>query len=808
MFDDLRLALGGFVRAPGFALTAILTLALGIGANTLIFSLVYGVLLKPLPFDAPERLVAVPSVRRTEAGDLPGGASVRAMDEWRETSKTLERPAIYRSVEYTVAGHGDPERADACLVSEGFFDTLGTRPTAGRVLDARDSDAPVAVLSHELWRRRFGTSDPVGRTMRLDGRPYTVVGVMPRGFAFPSPTAALWIPRLSVAGEAKLPGVRRYEMLARLGKDATLDTARAEAAVISARLESSDARFSKGVRASVKRLEDSMVGDVRRGLLVLFAAVGAVLLVACVNVGSLALARGAKRQAELAIRSALGASRGRLVRALVAESLLLVAAGAAAGWVLAGALLPAAVAIVAPDTPRLADVAMDLPVLAFTLAASVLTVLLAGALPAWRMSRVPIRGVLSSQSGQRGPGRTWRLRAGLAGVQAAVSVLVIVGAVLFGRTLGVLLGVEADRGGNAVVTMRVTLPETACEGSPGGVECQRLIMFAREALTRVVRLGGVQAAALTTSLPPKTAEMSFTLPVRNRETGAFERYKYQIVVVDGDFFGALGIPCVRGCLFDARDTAGGETVFVVSRDFARRQFGSEDVVGRQLPFGTPDAKGMPTPATLIGVVDDVRYAGLDRPPGGAMYFSYRQKPYATFHLMARTTGSAAALAGRLRATVRELDPEVPMSQPRTLAELRRASVADPASRAVILGSLAALALLLVGVGLYANGSDMTTQRTVEIGVRMALGADGWATVRMLVVSGLAPVGVGLAVGLAAAVALSRVTASLLFGVRPTDPVTYVAAAVLIVAVAAISIAGPARRAVRIDPAAALNRGSS
>jgi putative ABC transport system permease protein len=805
MLDDLRMALKGLATVPGFALMAVATLALGIGANTLIFSLVHGVLLKPLPFRSPERLVAVPSVRRTEAGDLPGGASVRAMDEWRETSKTLERPAIYRSAEYTVAGHGDPERADACLVSEGFFDTLGTRPFAGRVLDGRDSDAPVAVLSYELWSRRFGASDPVGRTLRLDGRPYTIVGVMPRGFAFPSATAALWIPRLSVAGEARFPGVRRYEMVARLRESATLDTARSEAAVISTRLESSDADFSKGVRASVERLEDSIVGNARRGLLVLFAGVVAILLVACVKVGSLVLAREASRQGEMAIRSALGASRGRLVRALVAESLLLVAAGAAAAWVLAGSLLPAAVAIVAPDTPRLADVAMDLPVLAFTLAASVLTIVLAGALPAWRMSRVPIRGVLSCQSGQRGPGRTWRLRAALAGVQAAVSVLVIVGAVLFGRTLGVLLGVEADRGGDAVVTMRVTLPEPACEGDPGGAECQRLVTFAREALARVGRLSGVQEAALTTSLPPKTAEMSFTLPVRNRETGALERYKYQIVVVDGDFFGALGIQRVRGRLFDARDTAGGETVFVVSRDFARRQFGSEDVVGRQLPFGPPDAKGMPTPATLVGVVDDVRYAGLDRPPGGAMYFSYSQKPYATFHLMARTTGSAAALAERLRATVRQIDPEVPMAQPRTLAQLRRASVADPASRAIILGSLAALALLLVGVGLYANGSDMTTQRTVEIGVRMALGADGWATVRMLVVSGLAPVGIGLAVGLAAAVALSRITASLLFGVRPTDPVTYVAATVLIVTVAAIAIAGPARRAVRIDPAAALNR---
>jgi predicted permease len=807
IFDDLRLASRALARTPVFALTAIVTLALGIGANTLIFSLVHGVVLKPLPFKEPGRVVSVTATARHEAVDLPTRISEREFDQWRRSSTALEKIAIYRLNEFTVTGHGEPELAHACLVSEDFFDTLGTAPILGRGFAPEDAERAVLVLSHDTWRHRFGGSDPLGRTLQLDGRPYTIVGVMPHVFAFPSRDAALWVPRRSVPGETNLSRVGRYGMIARLTSGATIDGARAEAAVIWKRLEATNS-FSKGGRALVGSLQDAIVGDVRRGLLVLLAAVSAVLLVACVNVGSLCLARGGRRQGELALRSALGASRGRLVRALLAEGIVLVSAGTLVAWALAAALLPATVSIVAPDTPRLADVALDLPVLAFTLAASVLTVLLVGLLPAWRVSRTPFRDLLVGQGGTTTSARTGRLRAALTGVQAAVSILVLVSAVLFVRTLGALLDVESDHAGDSVLTLGVTLPPPAygnC-GAAGShdANCEaRERAFARDVLARVRRLGGVQSAALTTSLPPNTAEMSFTLPVRNQATGGLEAYKFNPVVVAGDYFGALGIGRLRGRVFDSRDAAGSTPVFVVGRDFARRQFGSEDVVGRQMPFGPPDAKGMPTPATVIGVVDDVRYSGLDRPAGGSIYFPYSHQPYSTFYVVVRTTGPHAAVAAALRTTVRAVDPRIPVSHVRTLNQLRHASVADPASRATILGALAAVALLLVGVGLYANSSDMTRQRTFEIGVRMALGADARATVGMLVSAGLAPVGVGLAIGLGAAAALSRFVGSLLFGVQPTDPLTYGTATALLALVAAVAVVGPARRAVRIDPALAL-----
>jgi putative ABC transport system permease protein len=394
MIDELRLALRSPTRTPAFTLTTIVTLALGIGANTAIFSLVYGVLLKPLPFAEPDRLVSVTATRSHNPIELPERTSETAFDEWRDTSRRLEHFAIYRSVEYTITGRGEPEFARACLVSEGFFTTLGTMPLVGRVLGPNDAERTVVVLSHELRRRRFGATDPLGKTVMLDGRPHTIVGVMPPAFIFPARDVVLWVPRRSVPGETKMPGFRAYQMIARLKGGATLDEARVEATVISRRLETWD-KFSKGVRASVSSLEDEIVGDVRRGLLVLFAVVGVVLLVACVNVGSLCLARAAARQGNLAVRSALGA----IVRYLLAESIVLVAAGAAAAGLLATWVLAAAVALVAPDTPRLAEIAINLPVLAFTMAVSVVSVLLVGFLPAWRASRVPPGEALSVNAG-------------------------------------------------------------------------------------------------------------------------------------------------------------------------------------------------------------------------------------------------------------------------------------------------------------------------------------------------------------------------------------------------------------------------
>jgi putative ABC transport system permease protein len=807
MIDELRLAVKSLARTPAFSLTVIATLALGIGANTAIFSLVHGVLLKPLPFAEPDRLVSVTATRHSDGVSLPAKQSERALDQWRSTSRTLERFAIHRTADYTITGVGEPEFAQVGLVSEEFFTTLGTAPLVGRTLESNDADQTVAVLSYAFWRKRFAGRDPLGSTLMLDGRPYTVAGVMPPAFAFPSRNEVLWVQRRSVPGEASTPGFRAYGMLSRLKHGATLDEARAEAAVISRQLEAWD-KFSKGVGASVVRLDEQIVGDVRNGLLLLLSVVGVVLLVACVNVQSLFLARTAARRAELAIRSALGASRARLMRYLLAESLVLVAAGTAAAALLAAWALPAAVSTLAPETPRLAEVAINLPVLAFTMAVSVVSLLVAGLLPAWHASRVPPRDALPSDAGGVGQtSRTGRLRAVLVASQAALSVVVLVAAVLFARSLGSLLQVESDYAGGNVLTMSLTLPSPAYATCVGDVGCERRqSAFGRDVLARVGRIGGVRSAAVTTSLPPHLTEMSFTWPIKNPETGIFEAYSYNVGVVGGDYFRTLGIACVRGRVFDERDTRGSEAVFVAGRDFARRRFGSEDVIGRQLPFGPPDAKGMPTPSTLIGVVDDVRYSGLDRPAGGGVYFPFAQKPYATFYLAVRTAASPWSIAGQVRDAVHGVDPQVPLGQARTLDQVRHASVAAPESRALILGGLAALALALVSVGLYGQSRYVTSQRSFEVGVRMALGANRLAIVRMLVGDGLVPVVLGIAAGLSAAVALSRSVASLLFGVRATDPLTYAVATAVLLLVATCAIAAPARRAARADPALTLKSG--
>jgi predicted permease len=798
MLTDLRLALRSLAKAPAFTLAAVVTLALGIGANTAIFSIVYSVLLKPLPFAEPDRLVSVIRMRRDV--NLPARTSVTAFDEWRSVSTSLERYALYRDTRYTVAGHGEPEYVKASLVSDGFFATLGTSPQAGRVIGKADAEQPVVVLAWEFMRRRFGAGRAVGSTLVLDGKPHTVVGVMPPAFRFPSRDTAMWLPRLSVAGENRTVELPWYLVIARLKDSATLDQARAEAAVIGERI---DARrgAAKDYDTQVRRVEDEMVGDVRAGLLILFAAVGVVLLVACINVGSLCLARAAVRRGDVAVRAALGASRWRLVRHLLAESVVLAAAGAAIGGLLAAWMLSASVRLVAPDTPRLSEVTISLPVLAFTMVVSALSVLLVGLVPAWHASRLSPAEVLSlNAGGARQSARTGRLRFVLIAAETALSTVVLIAALLFARSLGALLSVDSDRPTDHVLAIGLTLPSPAyADAYTNPVVRDRAVSLVGNVLGRVRRIEGIQSAAVTTSLPPDVAEMSFTLPSRNPATGQPEPYTYNPIIVGGDYFGLLGIAHLRGRLFDVRDTAGAAPVIVIGRDLARRRFGREDVVGEHMPIG-PGA-----PATIVGVVDDVRYQGLHRPAGGALYLPYAQAATPTFYVTVRTAGPPWSVSRQVRDAVRAVDPRVPLAQPTTLSELRHASVAQPESRAVVLGGLAALALVLASVGLYGNSSYTTSQRTFEVGLRMALGAEGGSVVRMLVGGGLMPVALGLAVGLGGGVAVAHVVASLLFNVRPLDPVTFAGVPTLLLLVAVVAITIPALRATRVDPAITLGR---
>jgi len=803
MLSDLRLALRSLLKTPAFALATVVILALGIGANTAIFSIVFGVLAKPLPFAEPARLVSVIEVDRALDRPSRSVVSSNTFREWQAAARSLEQLAIYTDARYTVTGHGEPEYVETSLVSEGFFTTLGTRPVTGRVLGKADAGQPVAVLAWEFKQRRFGTGDAIGRTLLVDGKAHTVVGVMPPAFRYPSVETMAWLPRLSMGNESKAAAEARvvfYKMIGRIRKGATIEQARAEAAVIGRTIDAARG-VGKTVETQLRSLEDEIVGDVRKGLLVLFAVVGFVLLVACINVAGLCLARSASRRSDAAVRAALGASRWQLVRHLLAESVLLAAGGAVAGAWLAAALLPLIVRLIAPHTPRLAEVTIGFPVLAFTMAATALTVLLAGLLPAWHASRLSPSEVLSANAGAaRQTPRTGRLRFALVTAETALSTVVLIAALLFARSLGMLLAVESDRPIDHVLTLGLTLPAPGYGDLFGDAAgSARANAFADNVLDRVRRIRGVHSAALTTSLPPNVAEMSFTLPQRNRATGKNEAYTFNIVVVGGDYFRVMGIAQLRGRLFNESDRAGSPPVIIVNRDFARRRFGGEDVVGKHQLIGPGAA------ATIVGVVDDVRYQGLDRDAGGALYLPYAQAAYSTYYLAVRTAGSPRAVADAVRDTVRAADPQVPMGQPRTLDEIRHASVTAPESRAVLLAGLAALALVLAAAGLYGNSSYATSQRTFEVGVRMALGADGRSVIRLLVGRGLAPVALGLVIGLTGGAAVSRVVQSLLFEVHPIDPVTFAGVPLVLLIVAAASITVPALRATRLDPAQTLRR---
>ncbi|HEU4451578.1 MAG TPA: ABC transporter permease [Longimicrobium sp.] len=792
--QDLRFALRWLAKSPGFAAVVVLTLALGIGANTAIFSVVNAVLLRPLPYPDPERIVRV-----WPESPLPPGGFVE-MDEGKRAFERLG--GVGAEGAFALTGAGGPERLEGADVTAGLFPMLGVAPAAGRGFTP-DENAPgrdaVVVLSHALWQQRFGASPAViGQRITLNGVPRTVVGVMPAGFQFPSRRTQLWVPTvLDAANPASYWNPGGLNVYGRLAEGATPEQALREVRTLLPRMKE---KFpwpmpdAWGAGLSVVPLQTLMAGEVRKGLMVLLGAVGAVLLIACVNVANLLLARTAARRREMATRAAMGASRMRLLRQMLTESILLSLAGGAGGLLLALAGGRVLLAALPADLPRSGEVGVDARVLGFTLLLALGTGVLFGLLPAIRASRGDLHASLKAGGRRSGSASSQRLSGALVMVEVALAVVLVIGAGLLLQSLWKLRQVDPGFRPEGVTTARLTLT------GPRFEDPARVAAFYDDVLTRVRALPGVRAASVVSQLPLDGAFSGFPFEVEGRPPapGAAPPTAGSWVATP-DHLRAMGIPLLRGRSFEAADGAGSVRVALVNEALARRYWPGEDPIGKRLRPAWMREGWL----TVVGVVGNVRHEGLGSQDGPEFYRAFAQEPAPVMTLVVRADAAPQAMAAALRAAVAAADPDVPASDLRPLEAVVSASVARPRFTSLLLAVFAAVALVLGAVGIYGVVAYAVSQRTHEIGVRMALGAGSDTVLRLVLRQGAVLAGIGVVLGLAAALALTRVLGSLLFGVSALDPLTFAAVGTAVVAVALVASWVPARRAARVDPAVAL-----
>jgi putative ABC transport system permease protein len=807
MLHDLRHAARALARTPAFTLAAVLTLALGLGANTAMFSVVDAALLRPLPFHDPERLVLVWETM----GDWKTRwvAPANFLD-WRRDARSFDGLAGYSTADVNLSGAGEPERLKSAVVSDTLFDLLGARPALGRVF-ARGEDesgARLALLSDALWRRRFG-ADPsvVGHTVRLNGEAHEVVGVMPPAFRFPA-NAELWVP-----GRQGIPFVHSvmsgqdmrtmrdshlFTVVGRLAAGRTPAAAQAEMDAIAARLARTYPDTNAGLGVNVASLRDHLVGDVRPALAVLAGAVGFVLLIACANVAGLLLARAAQRAQDTAVRLALGAGRARLVRQGLAEALLLSAAGGVLGVGLAYWGVEAIVALSPADVAGLAQARPDARVLGFAGLVSLATAALFGLVPAAQAARPDLGGLLASgvrTSG--GPGRA-RARRTLVVAEIAMAYVLLVGAGLMLSTLARLRSVDVGLDGTNLLTFQVSLSDVRYR------EPHRRRVFFDGVLDAAHRLPGVTDAGAVMRLPLADGPVNRGLSIEGRpapQPGEDHSVDYQ--VVSPSYFAAARIPLVRGRALAGSDREGAPRVVVINEAAVRRYFRGQDPIGQRVGMGDGDDEA--NWRTIVGVVGDVRQRGPDQAVAPAAFAPYGQdrESWNMMSFVLRTSVDPRSLAGAAAALVRAGDPEQPVSNVRTMDEVRAAAVVRPRFVATLLAAFGASAVLLAAIGIYGLIAYTTAQRTQELGVRMALGATRRRVTGLVLGEGTRLAALGVALGFAAALALSGVVAKLLFGVRPTDPVTLAGVALLVAVAAAAACWLPARRAAGVDPAHAL-----
>ncbi|HEX5709185.1 MAG TPA: ABC transporter permease [Pyrinomonadaceae bacterium] len=794
VLQDLRYGLRTLLKRPGFTLIALVTLALGIGANTAIFSVVNATLLRPLAFEGAERLVAMYEIPASGRRDF---ISVPDLEEYRAQSQTFEEFTTFVPQSVNMTGTGEPERVRGGFVTSSFFRIFGARPALGRAIEPRE-DAQgaerVVVLSHDLWQRRFGgDASIVGRALNLNGEQFTVVGIAPEGFRFPMDETEVWMPAWTWPNYKVERTARVSFVLGRLREGATLKEAQTEMRAISARLAAAYPAENEGRTTEVLGLHELVVEDVSTSLWILLGAVGFILLIACANIANLLLARGAARQKEVALRTALGASRWRIVRQLLTETVVLALLGGVLGVLFALWGLDALMAVSPGPLPGGRAPALDARVLLFTLGISLMTGLLFGIVPAWQLSKPDVYKALKEAGPVAGEGGRSRLRGALVVSQVALSLVLLVGAGLLINSFYRLLKVNPGFDTANLLTLEYRVPRNKYS------EGKQQVEFHRRVVEAVRGVPGVRSAAVVRALPfsGNGAAVNFTLPGQP-EPPKGQTPKALETAVDPHYFQTAALPLIQGRGFTERDTADSPPVVVVNQTLARKHFPGEDPLGRQLHF--PDAK---LTAEIVGVVGDAKQYQLNEVQQPQVYTAYTQNPHLFATLVARTDVEPMSLERAVKEAVWSVDRDQPVWKVRTVEQLLTMNVADSRFIMTLMVVFAALAVLLTALGIYGVISYSVAQRTHEIGVRMALGAQERDVLGLVLRQGMLLALVGVGIGLAAAFGVTRLMASLLFGVTATDPATYATVALVLIGVALLACFIPARRATKVDPMVAL-----
>jgi putative ABC transport system permease protein len=814
LFYDFRYGFRTLIKNPAFSIVGILAVMLGTGANSAIFSVVNAILLRPLAFNEPERLVMVWG-NNVKSGVPQYPLSVLDFLDYREHNQVFEELASFSYEDYNLSTGDDPEHVSGSIVSANFFSLVGVNPMLGRSFLPREDEAGadrVVIISHGLWKRRFGADpDFVGHTIQLNGASFTVAGVMPSNFQSPNAqdNPQVWVPmsfdgadpfRIPASGGGTEFKNRTHRFLigvARLKPDVTISQAQSDMEMVARQIEEQHPDINTGLSVNIVSLHKQIIGNIKPALLVLLAAVGSVLLIACANVANLLLSRAAARQKEFAVRAALGASRFRLIRQLLTESLMLALIGGALGLLLAFAGIKLLLSLNPPNIPRLGEIDVDIRVLGFTLLVSILTGIIFGLAPALQASNPDLNETLkeASRGSTGGRGRK-RIRGLLVISEIVVTTVLLIIAGLMIKSFWSLQNVNPGFSPDNTLTMMVNL-------APGKYrENYQISGFYEQLLKRIETLPGVRSVGAVTNLPLTSTVVRFRFTIDGRPPATTgERLVATTGAVNSTYFQAIGIPLLKGRPFSEQDRDKSPPVLIINDTMARRYWPGEDPIGRRLTL--PSLGGISR--EVVGVVGDIKHSGLDTESGAQIYLPYLQQPWNFMSLVVRTQSNPARMAGVIRHEITALDANQSAYDVKTMQQVVSESVSQPRLYTLLLGVFAAVAMILAAVGIYGVMNYLVSQRVHEIGIRMALGAQAMEIFKMIVGQGMLLALTGVVIGVVAAFLGTRAMESLLFGVSTRDLTTFLGIPMMLAAIAFLSIYIPARRAMKVDPMVALRQ---